>query len=125
MKKLLLVFATLLAISSVVSGKLWLDLRSERQTSLELGSQLAESASIPRPLPVPATPAPSVESAAPPAVPDAPVAAARPAPPPIESEVFARATSAAISAGVTSATGGIVSEMELMKDPEYRMAQLT
>jgi hypothetical protein len=124
MKNLLSVFTALLVISGIVSVNLWRDLRKERETNAELTSQLAGSSSIPRAPAAPATSAQLVATPPPPAVPDAPVAAAKPAPAQMESEVFARATSAAISAGATAATGGI-SDSELLKNPEYRKAQVT
>jgi hypothetical protein len=127
MKNLLLVFTALLAISGIVSAILWGDLRTERQTNAELRSQLAKSGSVSPASTTSATPAvPAQPVATPPpeALPDAPVAAAKPTPPPIESEVFMTAMTAAILGGTTSATGGI-GDRDLLKDPEYRKAQLT
>lgn len=125
MKNLLRVFAALLVISVIVSITLWLDLRSERQANAALELQLVKAGSSPRTSATPSTPAQSVAAIAPAAAPEAPVAAAQPATPPVESEVFMRATMAAITAGSTALTGGIVGESDLMKDPAYRKAQLT
>jgi hypothetical protein len=123
MKNLLLVFTALLVFSGIVSVTLWRDLRTDRQANAELKLQLAKAGSTPRTSAAPATPAQSVATPAPAAVQEAPVAAAKPATPPIESEVFMRATTAAITAGATAVTGGL-SELDLLKDPEYRKAQL-
>jgi hypothetical protein len=128
MKNLLLVFTALLAISGIVSAILWGDLRTERQTNAELRSQLAMSGIVsraPATSATPAAPAQPVATTPPAAVPEAPIAAAKPAPPALESEVFMRATTAAITAGARPLTGGIVDERDLMNDPEYRKAQLT
>lgn len=128
MKHLLQVFTALLVISGIVSVSLWLDLRTERQANGELRSQLATSGSVSRAPATSAThaaPAQPVATPPPAAVPEAAIAAAEPAPPALESEVFMRATTAAITAGATALTGGIVSERDLLKDPEYRKAQLT
>src|SRR5215207_9612912 len=127
MKNLLLVFTALLAISGIVSAILWGDLRTERQTNAELRSQLAKSGSVSRASATSATPAVLAQSVAnpqPAATPEAPVAAAKPAPPPLESEVFTTATTAAILAGSRAVTGAI-SERDLLKAPGYRKAQLT
>jgi hypothetical protein len=124
MKNLLLVFTALLAISGIISAILWGDLRTERQANAELRSQLAESGSIPGTPAATVTQAQSVVTGPVAVASDAPVAAAMPAPPLIQSEVFNRATTAAITAGATAATGGI-GDRDLMKDPEYRKAQLT
>jgi hypothetical protein len=121
MKNLLQVFTALLVISGIVSVSLWRELRTERQANGELRSQLAKSGSVARAPATsvsPAAPAQPVATSPPAAVPEAPIAAAKPAPPALESEVFRRASAAAL-------TGGIVGERDLMNDPEYRKAQLT
>lgn len=127
MKNLLLVFTGLLVISGIVSVSLWRDLRTERQTNGELRSRLAKSASIsqaPATSVAPATPAQLVATPPPAAASEVPVAAAKPTPPPLESEVFTSAMTAAILGGATSAVGG-VGDRDLLKDPEFRKAQLT
>jgi hypothetical protein len=128
MKNLFLVFTALLVISGIVSVNLWRDLRTERLANAELQSQLADAGNVPPAPPVPEPPAQTVATPPPAAVPDPPVAAAKRAQLPVESEVLMRATAAAVSASASAtamvATGGI-SDMELMKDPEYRKAQLT
>lgn len=124
MKNLLLVFTALLLISGIVSISLWRDLRTERQTNAALETQLAQARNIALTTLAPVTPALSVSTPPPAAAPVAPVAAATPVPPPVDNDVFMRATTAVIAAGATNLTGGI-SERDLMKDPEYRKAQLT
>jgi hypothetical protein len=123
MKSLLLVFTALLVISGIVSVNLWRNLRTERQTNAALETQLAQPRSIAPTTPAPATPAQSVATPPPAAAPVAPVAAATPAPP-VDSDMFMRASTAAITSGVTNLTGA-TSERDLMKVPEYRKAQLT
>src|SRR5690606_12956545 len=111
----------------IVSAILWGDLRTEQLNNEELRSQLAKSGSVsqaPATSVLPATPAQSVPTPPPAAVSEAPVAATKPTPPPLESEVFMTAMTAATLGGATSATGGI-GDRDLLKDPEYRKAQLT
>jgi hypothetical protein len=127
MKNLLLAFTALLVTSGIVSAILWGDLRTERQANGELRSQLAKSGSVSRTPATSATPAaPAQPVVTPPhaAAPEAPVAAAQPTPPPLESEVFMTAMTAAILGRSTALSGG-VSDRDLLKDPEYRKAQLT
>jgi hypothetical protein len=127
MKNLLLVFSALLVVSSIVSVNLWRDLRTEQQTNGALKSQLAKSLTVPQApatSATPATPAQSVTTSPAAVVSEAAVAAAKPAPPPFESEVFARASTAAMLAGSPAVASGF-SERALLKDPEYRRAQLT
>jgi hypothetical protein len=127
MKNLLRVFSALLVVSGIVSVNLWRELRTEQQNNEELRSLLVKSGSVsqaPATSVTPATPAQSVATRPPAAVPEAPVAAAKPTPPPLESEVFTLATTAAILAGSPALPGGI-SERDLLKNPEYRKAKLT
>ncbi len=124
MKNLLLVVTALLAISGIVSAILWGDLRTERQTNAELSSQLARQGSVSRASATPAVLAQPVATPQPAAIPEAPVAVAKPTPPPLDSEVLMSAMTAAILGGSISATGGI-GDRDLLKDPEYRKAQLT
>jgi hypothetical protein len=123
MKKMLLVSVALLAGFAVVLIKLTLELRAERQGSSELRAQLDE-ARVARPLAA----APTQMAAVPGAV--APSAACasspvQPAPSPAEVDMAMRAsTTAALSASTVAAITGST-EQDLMKDPEYRKAQLT
>jgi hypothetical protein len=127
MKNLLLVFTALLVVSGIVSVNLWRELRTEQQNNEELRSRLVKSGSVaraPATSATPAAPAQPVATPPPAAVPVAPIAVAKPTPPPLESEVFMTAMTAAMLGGVTSATGG-TGDRDLLKDPEYRKAQLT
>jgi hypothetical protein len=122
MKNPLLAIGALLVISGIVSVNLWRDLRTERLANTELRTKLTEALHTPRsqaasPQPV-AAPTPSA------AVPGAPAATTGPAPLAVDNEMAMKATAAAISAGAVAAAKGS-GEGELMKDPEYRKAQLT
>lgn len=121
MKNALLVCCALLAGFGFVLVKLSIDLRAERQASSALRAQLAG-----------ATP-PAAASVAPPQVQPAVASAAagacaatpaKPAPTPSESDVAMRATSTAMTASLAASLTGS-SEQDLLKDPEYRKAQLT
>lgn len=127
MKNLLLVFTALLVVSGIVSVNLWRELRTEQQNNEELRSLLVKSGNVSQATATsatPATPAQSVATPPPVAVSEAPVAAAKPTPPRIESEVFMTAMTAATLGRSTAVSGG-VSDRDLLKDPEYRKAQLT
>lgn len=123
MKKLLLVFGALLVMAGVVSTNLWLELKAEKQINAELTAQLTEARLVPRTAPASSGPAPSV-APVPQAVAPAVPAAASPVAPRSDSDVVMRATAAAISAAATASVTG-TGESDLMKDPEYRKAQLT
>jgi hypothetical protein len=126
MKKMLLVFTSLLVVSGIVSAILWRDLQTERHTNAELRLQLAKSGSVSSASATPATTAELAQQVATPqpaAISEAPVAEAKPTPALVESEVFMSAMSAAILGRATAVAG--ISERDLLKDPEYREAQLT
>jgi hypothetical protein len=120
MKNLLLACAALLAVTAMVAANLWRNLHAERLANAELSTELAAARAAP---PVPAPVAPSV-AVAPPVAAGAPVAAPVPAPAPLDNVLSSQAVSAAFIANTVSAIGG-VGEHELLKDPEYRQAQLT
>jgi hypothetical protein len=121
MKFLLLAIGTLLVIFGIVSANLWLDLRTERLENIRLTTQLRESSMAPR---APTTPVQPVATAAPSGVVDTPVATGGPAPLPTDNEAAMKATVASVSAGAAAAAKG-TSDRELMKNPEFRKAQLT
>ncbi len=122
MKYLLLPIGGLLVISGIVSVNLWLDLRTERLERTHLTAQLTESsmASL-----APSSSVQPVAGAATAGVADTPVATVGPAPLPTDKEAAMKATAASVSAGAAAAAKGMSGDRELMKDPEFRKAQLT
>jgi hypothetical protein len=122
MKNPLLAVAALLVVSGIVSVNLWRDLRSERLANTNLKTELAKVRVTPSSQAASALPAAAPSVAA--LVPAAPAATTVTAPLPIDNEMATKALAAAISAGAVAAAKGS-GEVELMKDPEYRKAQLT
>ena len=118
MKILLVAIGALLVISGIVSVNLWRDLRTERLENAHLTTQLAEAIMTPR------TPAQQVAVPAPAAGISGSPAATVAAPLPVDSEAALKATKASVSAGAVAAAKGST-DAQLMKDPEYRKAQLT
>ncbi len=121
MKYLLLAIGALLVISGIVSVDLWLDLRTERLENTRLTTQLTESSVAPR---APTTSVQQVTTAAASGVAGTPVATGGPATLPTDNEAAMKATAASVSAGAAAAAKG-AGDRELMKDPEFRKAQLT
>lgn len=121
MKHLLLAIGALLVISGIVSANLWLDLRAVGLENKRLTTQLTESSMALR---APTTSVQSVATAATAGMADTPVATGGPAPLPTDNEAVMKVTAASVSAGAAAAAKG-TSDRELMKDPEYRKAQLT
>jgi hypothetical protein len=122
MKYLLLAIGALLVISGIVSVNFWRDLRTERLENTHLTTQLAEANMTPR---APASSAQPVAAPAPAAgVSGSPAATATTAPVQSDSGAALKAAAAAVSAGAVAAAKGF-GDAELMKDPEYRKAQLT
>lgn len=118
MRNLLLVFGALLVMAGIVSTNLWRNLRTERQANAELRTQFAGAKACPAALPPvqsSALPAPAGEPAKPATAACAPQTA---------DFMTSQAASAAISAGVVASVTGS-GEQDLLKDPEYRKAQLT
>lgn len=122
MKVLLLAIGALLVISGIVSVNLWLDLRTERLEKKHLTTQLTESSMAQR---APSTSVQPVATAATAGVADTPVATGGPAPLPTDNEAAMQATAASVSAGAAAAAKGMTGDAQLMKDPEFRKAQLT
>jgi hypothetical protein len=122
MKKLLLAIGVLLVISGIVSVNLWRDLRTERLANMELRTQLREASLAPSSQVASAHPATTPTPAV--AVPDAPAATTGPAPLAVDTEAVMKATAAAFSAGAVAAARGS-GDAQLLKDPEFRKAQLT
>jgi hypothetical protein len=73
----------------------------------------------------PSTSVQPVATAAAAGVADTPVATGGPAPLPTNNEAALKATAASVSAGAAAAAKGMTGDRELMKDPEFRKAQLT
>jgi hypothetical protein len=122
LKNLVLAIGALLAISGIVSVNLWLDLRTERVKSARLTTQHAEASMASR---TQADSAQQVAAPAPAAAVSGSPAATVAAPLLVDSEAALKATAASVSAGAVAAAKGMSSDAQLMKDPEYRKAQLT
>jgi hypothetical protein len=118
MRNLLLVCMGLLVMAGIVSASFWRDLRTERATNEELRTQLAAARVAPA---APAATAQSIALPAPAVVPGAPAAPVAPAP---DSVMASQSLAAAISASVAASVTGS-GEKDLLKNPEYRKAQLT
>ncbi|MEO8315901.1 MAG: hypothetical protein ABI645_14050 [Pseudomonadota bacterium] len=121
MKILLMAIGALLVISGIVSVNLWLDLRTERLENTHLTTQLAEAAKTPH---TPANSAQQIAAPAPAAVVSGSPTATVAAPLLVDSAGALKATEASVSAGAVAAAKGS-GDTQLMKDPEYRKAQLT
>jgi hypothetical protein len=126
MKKLWLVIAGVVAVAGIVSVNLWRGLHSERLLNAQLRSQLAEAitaARIPAPMApptaqsVPASPSPATSSRA------APSAGMTPMEQDSMNIQLKASTSAVLDSSLLIATAG-VSEQDLLKDPEYRRAEV-
>jgi len=122
MKYLLLAIGALLVISGIFSVNLWRDLRAERLENEHLTTQLTESSMAQR---APSTSLQPVATAVAAVVADTPVATGGPAPLPTDNEAAMKATAASVSAGAAAAAKGMTGDAQLMKDPEFRKAQLT
>ncbi len=125
-EKLLLVVAGVAVVASIVSGNLWRELRNERLQNAQLRSQLAgagTAAHISAPAAPPATqsiapsPSPTTRSTA------APAAGMTP----MEQDsmnIQIRASTAGLLEGALAVATAGISEQDLLKDPEYRKAEV-
>jgi hypothetical protein len=121
MKNLVLAIGALLVISGIISVNFWRDLRTERLENMRLTTQLAKANMTPRVKENSAQPVAAPEPAA--GVSGSPAATAATTPVQADSEAALKAAAAAVSAGAVAAAKGF-GDAELMKDPEYRKAQL-
>jgi hypothetical protein len=121
MKVLMMAIGALLVISGIVSVNLWRALRTEHLKNTHLTTQLAEASMTPR---TPANSAQEVAAPAPAAGVSGSPAATVAAPLLVDNVAVLKSTEAAVSAGAVAAAKG-TGDTQLMKDPEYRKAQLT